>query len=609
MPVPPPPPPKSEYNRSKTGYVGELGSGSFARIKFLQSAVTASELDSISLIETIRGSEKWSVQNLFQRDVDQQRVQESILPYLKSEDKIKFFSPLTLVLLPIKTNGDPDTEVSYISEVMIEEHGSQYGMLDWKGKFQYRINKDEPAYSKLLWNDQRVKLVAIDGQHRLSALKSWNKELGEKSLDNWQIPVVILGIFRADNEPEHKPPTLLEVIRTTFVYINTRAEEINEARRILLDDEEVEAVCTQELVQASHKNDCSEPGALDQRKIPLMLIDWRGQMKWEESSGTSRDVSAPGSLLSIVEIYQWMKEYIFEAIEPKIALNFADLHPPLTDTYFESFKLSHTDAAQVRRQFQSIVAPGLSHLLENFVPFERYIKSVRGLERDKQKVPFHPFAFQRLRFGRDNPSLTPAEVNGANAAYADIVKELERQRSAHLDALIDHTIGMRAVMHSFAELYKYRDSQSKTTLCWKKHAEWFVPKLNQVYQQGWFKSFSTQSADIKKRLTHVCFDSAGEIINYKVNDVRKAFGAMVALLIVRQAIKDFPDAATQEELWRIFEDGLESTLKKGYRRQVRSALSLTFKGTAAQLTKQVNIDANTKVAKRIAELQKFVFHS
>src|SRR5215510_13559514 len=109
-----PPVTQLTYNKTKLGYFGELGNGAHASIRFLQSAVTKDELDNITLIENIPGSERWSIQDLFQRDVDMARVEISILPYLTDQSKVKFFNPLTLVLLPMrKDNGMVDADVQH----------------------------------------------------------------------------------------------------------------------------------------------------------------------------------------------------------------------------------------------------------------------------------------------------------------------------------------------------------------------------------------------------------------------------------------------------------------------------------------------------------------
>src|SRR5512140_1280555 len=96
-----PPANPEKYDRKRLGYFGELGEGANISIKFIQTAISKKDLDEISLVQSIPGSETWRVRDLFQRDVDQNRVLDEILPYLQDTEKVKFFNPLTLVLLPM----------------------------------------------------------------------------------------------------------------------------------------------------------------------------------------------------------------------------------------------------------------------------------------------------------------------------------------------------------------------------------------------------------------------------------------------------------------------------------------------------------------------------
>ncbi len=162
-------PPVSEvkYNKQKLGYFGELGNGANARIRFLQSAVTKDELDNITLIENIPGSERWDIRDLFQRDVDMARVEQSILPYFTDASKVKFFNPLTLVLLPINVRtGAVDSDVPYVEPKAINKQGHDYTSYEREGLYCFDVHKLTPAFSELWWSDAKVKLVAIDGQHR-----------------------------------------------------------------------------------------------------------------------------------------------------------------------------------------------------------------------------------------------------------------------------------------------------------------------------------------------------------------------------------------------------------------------------------------------------------
>ena len=144
-----PPVDELKYNKEKLGYFGELGNGAHAQIRFLQSAVTKDELDDITLIEHIAGSERWDIRDLFQRDVDMSRVDQSILPYLKDPTKVKFFNPLTLVLLPVDvTTGTPDSDVHYVKPEEISKDGHPYIKYERDGLFCLEKHKQIAAYSK-----------------------------------------------------------------------------------------------------------------------------------------------------------------------------------------------------------------------------------------------------------------------------------------------------------------------------------------------------------------------------------------------------------------------------------------------------------------------------
>ena len=123
-----PPSTEQQYNHQLPGVYGQFGTGAGVHAFYLQSALTPPQLDWVSLISDLRGSERWPVRDLFQRDVDNERITESLLPYLQDEEKIKFFNPLTLTLLPISENDD-----SVLSQMPMEEAESsmQEGDHEW----------------------------------------------------------------------------------------------------------------------------------------------------------------------------------------------------------------------------------------------------------------------------------------------------------------------------------------------------------------------------------------------------------------------------------------------------------------------------------------------
>lgn len=192
-------------------------------------------------------------------------------------------------------------------------------------------------------------------------------------------------------------------------------------------------------------------------------------------------------------------------------------------------------------------------------------------------------------------------------SFDSIVSRLKTMREDCFDDLIEKDIGMRAIVYAFAETKETRDSLEKQTLPWREHAEWFVPKLNTVYQDGWFRKYSDLGKMQSKILTHICFDTAGSIINYKIADVSKALGPLLALLVWKEALSGL-DPEVKDELWEKCSEVLEITLRRGFRREAKARLRDTFKGTQAEFIAEVNKTAEKDVLDRLKLIEKKVMN-
>ena len=164
------------YNHHLYGHYGELGKSHFG-VRFLQTALHISEINKLTLVSEIADSEQWPVRELFQRDVDEERVRTMLMPYFKKPTKIKFFNPLTIVVLPIDRSG---RVLQAVSETRSEDteyaEGTLAQCLEAKGYYKIQVPEDRPQWSCVRWNSDKVKLVAVDGQHRLSALQRIYRE-------------------------------------------------------------------------------------------------------------------------------------------------------------------------------------------------------------------------------------------------------------------------------------------------------------------------------------------------------------------------------------------------------------------------------------------------
>ncbi|MCO8123530.1 hypothetical protein NHH03_17415 [Stieleria sp. TO1_6] len=556
---------KQVYDEQIRGVFGTFGAGMGIRVCFLQAALEANELGKIQLVSEIPGSDRWPVRDLFQRDVDTKRVESSILPWLQDHNKVKFFNPLTLTLVPVDSGSNRIlAEVPNLANSELEDDLGRWSVLERQGLYRFRHLTSKAGshreYGLVEWNSRNVRLVAIDGQHRLSALKRYLSDQSGPGFDGfleWHIPVVVSGL----DCDEPVQASILDVVRNMFVYINTQARTPSRSRQILLNDEDINYVCVQELLQYSHENDTVED--VEQRvqsRVPLLFYDWRG------ATENGREMPSPASLKSVTEIAEWFKSYILgENIDENLANVFGigGKHPLFSA--FASGELASGQTELVRERFREWVLPGIAYLLENFRPYSRYIAAVRKAEiawSNKNDVYRH--ALSQLRFGshRGGESVQLQVVK----AYDEVVHELVDLKH-EIPNMLQLDIGMRGVIYAFGYLKEWYDewTEGGETSSWLDYSKWFTRHLNVMYQQDWFSKKGNAL-----RL-HVTRNAADNIVNHKIGDAQKALGPFVCTVVCRNAFAA-KDAITDEnewnEVWETFsESALFATLRSGYQKQ------------------------------------------
>lgn len=595
MPVNPPIIEKT-YNHQLPGVYGQFGTGAGVRAFYLQSALTPAQLDWVSLISDIRGSERWPVRDLFQRDVDNDRISskdDGLLAYLQDSQKTKFFNPLTLTLLPMQENSDLVlTQMPRVYEGSMTEDGREWKVLERKKYHRLRWIKGNPEYAILDWSDLRTKLVAIDGQHRLSALKRFWSDTDASSHQNfttWRIPVVIVS-FRVDSD-RNNPPTVLEVVRSIFIYINTEAKPVNRARRILLSDKSVNAICTQEFVQLSHANDLLTPKDRNLERLPLLFFDWRG----EESE--RRRVHAPASVKSVEEIHDWFERYILGPDFKGMQETAFGINPTMSlYAIFRDERLWHSVSDDLRELVRNELLPALSHLLENFNPYRTYIVALRKLEEkyeNESQSDLARHAFYELRFGSN---LAPEAIKpDVETLLIKIADQIEETKKRLIPKPLDQDLGMRGIVCAFGTLRRSFGNPD-----WNEFATWFVNALNSAYENGWF----ALRAPKRGHLRHVVEDHNETVVNYRLEDADGAFGSYVQLLVASYG-QPFPDTWTAD--WpaakELLLDKLVDTVLRGYKREIRPQIRDKFPDGGRPLTEAVNAEAEKRSGRQIRRLE------
>lgn len=585
------------YNQRLRGVYGEFGAGDGKQIIYLQGNISPERLKKVvHLINEIPGSERWGVRDLFQRDVDEERVTNSLIPYFMDGNKVKFFNPITLTLLPSsdEAGGFQIKKELLNVEFSEKDEGDADGFNRFKEaegyfRFKYRDEDSKPdigRYAELEWNSDNIKVVAVDGQHRLSALKRiYDDTRRSDTIKDWLIPVVILAV---DPEGAQVKGKMLEVVRNIFIYINKEARPPNEARQILLDDQCINEICTQEILEYSHENVVKE-GGINPEKVPLLFYDWRGQ-----ESGEEKERSSFVALQSVVEVRDWLSHYIlgenfsYEQISMlNIEPDDTDLSAVLTEKAGSSrrrrgtrkrkqgrqYSLKEEQTKAIRDRVRQYVLPGVVTVFEKFEPYKTYIRKLREIEHEHcgdSDIGQH--AFDWIRFG-------PTSAWGGDVELRDkiigkigeIQKEIEEAKSK-LPPLLLHLIGMRGIMFAYGSLYeKYKEKAGDIPFV--EYSEWFVDTLNKAWNEKNLSKLFAYDPDKDKAesglsgvqmcLEHIILDQNRSIINYRLGQAESALGALVALVVLSLDEDKIGD-------WGEYLENLDSTLTKGYRKVVRA---------------------------------------
>ena len=226
--------------------------------------------------------------HLLQRDLDDFRVSEEMVPYLLGDDSSgpRFFPPIVAVIVPMV--GKKMDEFYPLCNVETEDvttKSEKYTLqvFNYGNIFSVKREKekDQLAHSPvdLCINATKAKLVIVDGQHRAmamlaayrSALDKWNEnefkhfykqvKTDLSDLQEIHLPVCIVYFPELTQDPEiiqndsiTAKMNLTSACRKFFLDVNRNARHPSDARQILLNDTDLVACFTRHIFNMVQKN-------------------------------------------------------------------------------------------------------------------------------------------------------------------------------------------------------------------------------------------------------------------------------------------------------------------------------------------------------------------
>lgn len=347
--------------------------------------------EDLHLTTEIPGAEdiNWRIEELYQRSIDWPRVEGGIVPYLRNSEVPQFFNSITIALLPY--DGE--------SASLVSEFGDSYAWappeLSDPSRFAKTLavgpvamgfweNWESPAdpgfrSGTLRWNTRQVFGVAIDGQHRLAAIKAVTEGGVNGRFESTRIPVLFLVFdprvgFSAP--PGHETVNLL---RALFIDLNKHAKTVNRARQILLDDRDTHAVAVRRLVGgqlSEHLDELMESPP----RLPLSLVDWHTEQAKFDMGPYITTVLGLDWIVSRVLDTRPINDYMdynaagrqIERLQTRLGV---DLAPALLrveelqNVKMSPFVYSDEELAAIGEAFSQAWAGPLCRLLTEFSPY------------------------------------------------------------------------------------------------------------------------------------------------------------------------------------------------------------------------------------------------
>lgn len=277
--------PKSKYNKPIYGLHGEYTLSKHVTVPYLNTSLeierAVQELRTYDQIPP-NLEQRWSLEELYQREIDYDRIEKDIVNgYLKDPNKLKFFNAITILLFPKNEDGSAasefqnyegnDPRIPYEDQPFDSSFTESNAQKVVFGGVQY-VRLDQ--FGRLRWDLSRVDAVAVDGQHRLAALRKWY-ESKQATLESEERKTVVPILFLLVNEvvgfrtkQGGKKSSMRTIAREIFTDLNKNAKKVDEAREIILDDKSPTALCARTLVT---QETCKDDPSL----LPLSLVRWQ----------------------------------------------------------------------------------------------------------------------------------------------------------------------------------------------------------------------------------------------------------------------------------------------------------------------------------------------
>ena len=268
-------------------------------------------LKELAPVREIFNPEQLSFNEIMQRDIDDARVSNELIPYIldnKTTDLIKFFPPIVVIVLPVK-DGENTPDTLYPKVVSEDVEKNKSNVEKWRVtragevgsevfEFEQPIlnnNKaDQHDLVALRLNTSKSKLVIVDGQHRAMALLALYRNLKDQwsdakrqpyakfyeewtpnfirsfNLEEVKLPIIMCTVPTLDESYAGQGDyNLIKAARSIFLTLNKTARKVSRTRNILLNDNDLISSFMRETLSKVKNSDVRAEGGLSIHNVEL----------------------------------------------------------------------------------------------------------------------------------------------------------------------------------------------------------------------------------------------------------------------------------------------------------------------------------------------------
>jgi hypothetical protein len=428
-----------KFTKEIRGSFGRFKTDHSYRIHYVSTSIAIDDIDDLSTASELFSPDKIEFEELIQRDIDHSRVKKIANDYLSNgEGRVIFFPPLLACIALIDNDGGLKKQYSNVSNSLVTD--SAVGPVlrtTWdKDGFELDLPEADSDSSDrtihfeghdhfyydfaatLRFNPKKTKLVVLDGQHRLEALRLLRKN-GEQNaiIAGLEIPVCVIWAPEAVGNQESNE-NMTQDFRELFVRVNSEPRKVSGHFIILLKDDSYSAMAIRRLA------DNWKAATASNQWSRLHLLEWNTRED-ERVDVRTRDFS----ITTVSIVAKILDEHLFsQGVAPDLLnlesseVEFEKINPNFSwDGLVDRTHKSKIDDL-VKKHIDQILVPALDVLFRSPTPYRRLENSLEvAFKRLQEKVGENNSSFISLKSILNSYIYREEEMfeESARAAYVD----------------------------------------------------------------------------------------------------------------------------------------------------------------------------------------------